>query len=316
MNLTNCTRATEFILVGFPSVWGMENTIFACVSLLYLLCLMGNGLIIVMVVVDPHLQKPMYFFLSNLSCIDIGHTTAFIPKLLVNYLSGKNSICFNCCMTQMFFYFLFGTTEYFIITLISLDRYLAICHPLRYATIMTSGVCLKLATAAWFGGLFSILYQGVLTANLPYCTSKVINHFFCDAGPVLKIAGGDTYLVEVLCFLVTAVVVMSSLLFTLVSYLFIISTILQMPSTTKQQRAFSTCASHLVVVCMLYGSVCFVYLRPTVKNSSLRAIKYVSWLYTIMAPMLNPFVYTIRNNEVKEAVRKALRKKIPAFPKM
>ncbi|KAM3820934.1 olfactory receptor 6X1-like [Vipera latastei] len=290
--------------------------IFACFFLLYLLCLMGNSLIIVMVIVHHHLQKPMYFFLSNLSCIDIGHTTTFIPKLLVNYLSAKNSICFYCCITQLIFYFYFGVTEFFIITLISLDRYLAICHPLRYATIMTSEVCFKLAMAAWFGGFFSIFYQGFLTTKLPYCTSNIINHYFCDAGPVLKIAGGDTHLIEALSFLVTVVVVMSSLLFTFISYLFIICTILRMPSTTRQQRAFSTCASHLVVVCILYGSVFFVYLRPNLKNSSSKAIKSVSWLYTIIAPMLNPFIYTIRNNEVKEAVCKVLRKKTLAFPKV
>ncbi|XP_015671101.1 olfactory receptor 6X1-like [Protobothrops mucrosquamatus] len=316
MNLTNCTRVTEFILVGFPSVWGMENMIFTCVFLLYLLCLMGNGLIIVMVILDHHLQKPMYFFLSNLSCLDIGQTTALIPKLLVNYLSANNSICFYCCITQLLFYFFFGVTEFFIITLISLDRYIAICHPLRYSTIMTSGVCFKLAIAAWFGGFFSILYQGVLIASLPYCASNVINHFYCDEGPLLKISGGDTHVIEALGFLLTVVVIMSSLLFTLISYLFIICTILRMPSTTKQQRVFSTCVSHLVVVCMLYGSVFFVYLRPNVKDSSFSRMKIVSVVNTIVVPMLNPFIYTIRNNELKEAVWKALRKKSLAFPKL
>ncbi|XP_070584800.1 olfactory receptor 6X1-like [Erythrolamprus reginae] len=311
MNLTNCTRVVEFFLVGLPSVGRMESVMHTGIFLLYLLCLMGNGLIIVMVILDHHLQKPMYFFLSNLSCIDIGHTTAFIPKLLVNYVSAKNSICFYCCITQLYFYFLFGVTEFFIMTLISLDRYLAICYPLRYGTIMTSGVCLKLAIGAWLGGFFSILYQIVMIADLPYCTSNIINHFYCDVGPVLKIAGGDIQIIEVLGFLITVVVIMSSLLFTVISYLFIISTILRMPSTTRQQRAFSTCASHLVVVCILYGSVFFVYLRPTVKNSSFSRLKSVSILYTMVAPVLNPFIYTIRNNEVKEAVRKVLEKKTP-----
>ncbi|XP_063158879.1 olfactory receptor 6X1-like [Candoia aspera] len=294
----------------------MESMMYASVFLLYLLCLMGNGLIIVMVIVDRHLQKPMYFFLSNLSFIDIGHTTAFIPKLLLNYLSANNSICFYCCVIQLCFYFLFGVTEFFIITLISLDRYLAICHPLRYATIMTSGVCLKLAITAWFGGFFSIICQVVMIANLPYCTSNIINHFFCDVGPVLKIAGGDTRLIEALGFLVSVVVIMSSLLFTLISYLFIICTILRMPSTTRQQRAFSTCASHLIVVCILYGSVFFVYLRPTVKNSSFRVMKVVSIVYTMITPVLNPFIYTIRNNEVKEAVQKIVGRMIPGLPKL
>ncbi|XP_015671100.1 olfactory receptor 6X1-like [Protobothrops mucrosquamatus] len=314
MDLTNCTRVVEFILVGLPRVWGLEGLMHASIFLLYLLCLMGNGLIIVVVILDHHLQKPMYFFLSNLSCIDIGHTTAFIPKLLVNYVSANNSICFYCCITQLYFYFLFGVTEFFIMTLISLDRYLAICYPLRYGTIMTSGVCLKLAIGAWLGGFFSILCQIVMIAELPYCTSNVINHFYCDVGPVLKIAGGDIQVIEVLGFLLTVVVIMSSLLFTLISYLFIISTILQMPSTTRQQRAFSTCASHLIVVCIVYGSVFFVYLRPTVKNSSFSRLKSVSILYTMVSPVLNPFIYTIRNNEVKEAVRKLLERKAPGLP--
>ncbi|KAK9398061.1 olfactory receptor [Crotalus adamanteus] len=313
MNLTNCTRTTEFILVGLPCVWGMERVMYASVFLLYILCLLGNGLIIMMVILDHHLQKPMYFFLSNLSFKDIGHTTTFMPKLLFNYLSANNSICFYCCLIQLFFYFLFGVTEFFIITLISLDRYLAICHPLRHSTIMTSGICLKLSISAWFGGFFSIICQVVMIANLPYCSSNIINHFFCDVGPMLKIAGGDSHFIEVLGFLLVVVLIMSSLLFTLISYIFILCTILQMPSTSRQQKAFSTCASHLVVVSMLYGSVFFVYLRPTVKNASFSKMKSVSILYTMITPVLNPFIYTIRNNEVQDSVRRMLVRKVPGF---
>ncbi|KAG6466820.1 olfactory receptor [Crotalus adamanteus] len=310
MHLTNCTRITEFILVGLPHIWGMENVMYASIFLLYVLSLMGNGLIITIVIKDHHLQKPMYFFLSNLSFKDIGHTTTFIPKILLNYLSANNSICFFCCIIQMYFYFLFGVTEFFIITLISLDRYLAICYPFRYTIIMTSGVCLKLAIGAWCGGFFSIFYQQLITVNLPFCTSNIINHFYCDVGPVLRIAGGDTHLIEALGFLVAVVVVVSSLIFTLISYLFIIWTILRMPSASRQQRAFSTCASHLVVVSLLYGSVFFVYLRPTIKNSSFSMTKYVSILYTFITPVLNPFIYTIRNNDVKDSVCRIIGRKI------
>ncbi|XP_034261770.2 olfactory receptor 6X1-like [Pantherophis guttatus] len=313
MNLSNCTRATQFILVGLPSVLGLESVMYASIFLLYILCLMGNGLIVMIVITDHHLQKPMYFFLSNLSIKDIGYTTVFIPKLLLNYLSANNSICFYCCVIQLCFYFLFGVTEFFIITLISLDRYVAICHPLRHSSIMTSGVCLKLVIAAWFGGFFSIIFQVVMIANLPYCTSNVINHYFCDVGPVLKIAGGDTRLIEALGFLVAVFVIVSSLVFTLISYLFILYTVLQMPSTSRQQKAFSTCASHLVVVSLLYGSVFFVYLRPTVKNSSFGMMKSVAILYTFITPVLNPFIYSIRNNEVKDSVSKMVERMVPGL---
>ncbi|XP_032092435.1 olfactory receptor 6X1-like [Thamnophis elegans] len=310
MNLTNCTRTTQFILVGLPSVSGLENVMYASIFLLYLLSLMGNGLIIMIVITDHHLQKPMYFFLSNLSFKDIGYTTVFIPKLLLNHLSANNSICFYCCVIQLCFYFLFGVTEFFIITLISLDRFVAICYPLRYANIMTSSVCLKLSISAWFGGFLSIIGQVMMIANLPYCTSNIINHFYCDVGPVLKIAGGDTRLIEALGFLVAVVVIASSLVFTLISYLFILYTVLRMPSTSRQQRAFSTCASHLVVVSLLYGSVFFVYLRPTVKNSSFGMMKSVAILYTFITPVLNPFIYSIRNNEVKDSVSKMLERRV------
>ncbi|XP_070810176.1 olfactory receptor 6X1-like [Pituophis catenifer annectens] len=313
MNLSNCARATQFILVGLPSVLGLESVMYASIFLLYILCLMGNGLIVMIVITDHHLQKPMYFFLSNLSIKDIGYTTVFIPKMLLNYLSANNSICFYCCVIQLCFYFLFGVTEFFIITLISLDRYVAICHPLRHSSIMTSGVCLKLVIAAWFGGFFSIIFQVVMIANLPYCTSNVINHYFCDVGPVLKIAGGDTRLIEALGFLVAVFVIVSSLVFTLISYLFILYTVLQMPSTSRQQKAFSTCASHLVVVSLLYGSVFFVYLRPTVKNSSFGMMKSVAILYTFITPVLNPFIYSIRNNEVKDSISKMVERMVPGL---
>ncbi|XP_015676314.1 olfactory receptor 6X1-like [Protobothrops mucrosquamatus] len=310
MNLTNCTRATEFILVGLPSVLGLESVMYASIFLLYILSVMGNGLIVMIVITDHHLQKPMYFFLSNLSIKDIGYTTVFIPKLLLNYLSANNSICFSCCVIQLCFYFLFGVTEFFIITLISLDRYVAICYPLRYTIIMTSRVCLKLSISAWFGGFFSIICQVVMIANLPYCTSNIINHFYCDVGPVLKIAGGDTRLIEALGFLVAVAVIASSLVFTLISYLFILYTVLRLPSTSRQQRAFSTCASHLVVVSLLYGSVFFVYLRPTVKKSSFGVMKSIAVLYTFITPVLNPFIYSIRNNEVKDSVSKMVEKMV------
>ncbi|KAM6449185.1 olfactory receptor 6X1-like [Liasis olivaceus] len=310
MDLINCTRVTEFILLGFPHISGMNITLFIVVLLLYILSITGNGFIIVMVRVDRQLQKPMYFFLSNLSFLEIWYTTAVVPKMLANLLSSKTTICFYCCMAQSYFHFLFGITEFYILTVMSLDRYLAICKPLRYATIMTTNVCFQLALAAWFGGFCTILLQIVLVVRLPFCHSNIVNHFYCDIGPMLKIAGGHTDLIEALGFLIAVAVILTSLLLTVISYTFIISTILRIPSASGQKKAFSTCASHLTVVSILYGAVLSIYLRPSVAHSSFSLNKAISVLNIVITPALNPFIYTIRNNEVKTAVRKVLQSKV------
>ncbi|KAM6449179.1 olfactory receptor 6X1-like [Liasis olivaceus] len=310
MDLINCTRVTEFILLGFPHISGMNITLFIVVLLLYILSITGNGFIIVMVRVDRQLQKPMYFFLSNLSFLEIWYTTAVVPKMLANLLSSKTTICFYCCMAQSYFHFLFGITEFYILTVMSFDRYLAICKPLRYATIMTTNVCFQLALAPWFGGFCTILLQTVLVVRLPFCHSNIVNHFYCDIGPMLKIAGGHTDLIEALGFLIAVAVILTSLLLTVISYTFIISTILRIPSASGQKKAFSTCASHLTVVSILYGAVLSIYLRPSVAHSSFSLNKAISVLNTVITPVLNPFIYTIRNNEVKTAVWKVLQSEV------
>ncbi|XP_007441884.1 olfactory receptor 6X1-like [Python bivittatus] len=316
MDLINCTRVTEFILLGFPHISGMNITLFIVVLLLYILSITGNGFIIVMVRVDRQLQKPMYFFLSNLSFLEIWYTTAVVPKMLANLLSSKTTICFHCCMAQCYFHFLFGITEFYILTVMSFDRYLAICKPLRYATIMTTNVCFQLALAAWFGGFCTILLQTTLVVRLPFCHSNIVNHFYCDIGPMLKIAGGHTDLIEALGFLIAVAVILTSLLLTVISYIFIISTILRIPSASGQKKAFSTCASHLTVVSILYGAVLFIYLRPSAAHSSFSLNKAISVLNTVITPVLNPFIYTIRNNEVKTAVRKVLQSEVTLrFPR-
>ncbi|XP_053117218.1 olfactory receptor 6X1-like [Hemicordylus capensis] len=309
MDLTNCMKVTEFILFGIPQTGRINIPLFAAVCLLYFLCIAGNGLIIVLVQMNSHLQKPMYFFLSNLSVLEIGYTTAIIPKMLVNLLSVNTTICFYCCMVQSYFYFLFGVTEFFILTLMSFDRYLAICQPLRYNTIMTPMVCLKCSLASSFGGFFTIIFPFAMVARLNFCNSNIIDHFFCDIGPMLKIAGGDTHLIETLFFLIAVSVVLTSLFLTMVSYTFIISTIIRIPSTSGQQRAFSTCASHLIMVGILYGPVFFIYLKPNTMTSSFSINKSIFLLNALVCPMLSPFIYMIRNNEVKEALWKSLWKK-------
>nr|XP_056720028.1 olfactory receptor 6X1-like [Euleptes europaea] len=309
MDLVNCTRVEKFILLGFPHVRGINGSFFVVVLILYILSIGGNGLIIVIVRINHHLQKPMYFFLSNLSFLEMWYTTTVVPKMLANLLLARTTICFYCCMAQLYFHFLFGVTEFFILTVMSFDRYLAICNPLRYTTIMTSSVCLQLALVAWFGGFFSILFQILMVVRLPFCGTNIVNHFYCDIGPLLTIAGGDTHLIEAFNFLIAVAVIVTSLLLTVISYIFIISTILRIPSTSGQKKAFSTCASHLTVVSILYGAVLFVYLRPSATKSSFSHNKAISVLNTVVTPVLNPFIYTIRNNEVKAALWKLFGRK-------
>nr|QKE59420.1 olfactory receptor 6X1-like protein [Alligator sinensis] len=306
--MKNNTMLTEFILLGFPLLQGLHSVFFSVVLLMYILTILGNGLIVFIVRANHKLHTPMYLFLSNLSFLEIWYTTTVVPKMLETFVATKTTICIYCCLVQAFFYFFLGSTEFFILTVMSFDRYLAICKPLQYATLMTNRVCFQLAFGAWFGGFMAIFFPTILVFQLPFCDSNVINHFYCDIGPVLKIACTDTYLIELLGFLAAVTVILSSLLFTVVSYIYIIATILAIPSSTGRRKAFSTCASHLIVVSILYGAVLFMYLKPNVHSSS-GLNKVVSVLNTVLTPLLNPFIYTIRNKEVKEAFRNILSRK-------
>ncbi|XP_059587372.1 olfactory receptor 6X1-like [Alligator mississippiensis] len=306
--MKNNTVLTEFILLGFPLLQGLHSVFFSVVLLMYILTILGNGLIVFIVRANHKLHTPMYFFLSNLSFLEIWYTTTVVPKMLETFVATKTTICIYCCLVQTFFYFFLGSTEFFILTVMSFDRYLAICKPLQYATLMTNRVCFWLALGAWFGGFMAIFFPTILVFQLPFCDSNIINHFYCDIGPILKTACTDTHLIELLGFLAAVTVILSSLLFTVVSYIYIIATILAIPSSTGRRKAFSTCASHLTVVSILYGAVLFMYLKPNVHSSS-GLNKVVSVLNTVLTPLLNPFIYTIRNKEVKEAFRNVLCRK-------
>uniref|UniRef100_A0A8C3VRF4 Olfactory receptor n=1 Tax=Catagonus wagneri TaxID=51154 RepID=A0A8C3VRF4_9CETA len=302
--MRNSTAITEFILLGFPGIQGLQVPLFIVIFFIYILTLAGNGLIIAIVWAEPRLQIPMYFFLCNLSFLEIWYTTTVIPKLLETFVVARTVICIPCCLLQAFFHFFLGTAEFLILTVMSFDRYLAICKPLRYPTIMTSKLCLQLALGSWVVGFTIVFCQMVLLIQLPFCGNNVINHFYCDVGPILKAACTDTSILELLGLLATILVIPGSLLFTMVSYIHILSTILRIPSATGRQKAFSTCASHMTVVSLLYGAVLFMYLRPSA-HSSFKINKVVSVLNTILTPLLNPFIYTIRNKEVKGALRKS-----------
>ncbi|XP_044282162.1 olfactory receptor 6X1-like [Varanus komodoensis] len=301
--MENQTTVVEFILLGFPSIQKASILVFLGVLAIYILTVTGNIVIVATVAHVPTLHKPMYFFLVNLSFLGIIYVSTTIPKLLVNLLTVKKSISLAGCKVQAFSHFFLGATEFFLLTAMAYDRYLAICHPLHYHGIMNGRVCVQLAGGSWLGGLMTVLVQTILVFQLPFCGPNIINHFYCDVGPLLKLACVDTYPIEWTVFIVATVVVFSNSLLTVVSYIFIISTVMRIPSSSGRQKAFSTCIAHLVVVIMLYGAIIFIYVRPT-GHASLNMNKLVSLLNTLVTPLLNPFIYTLRNQEVKDALKK------------
>ncbi|XP_071468850.1 olfactory receptor 6S1-like [Marmota flaviventris] len=305
MDGSNLTRVTEFILLGFQNEKPVNILLFSVFLLMYLTSLVGNTLIILLVCCDRRLHSPMYFFVANLSFLEVAITSTVVPEMLANTFSLTKAISFVGCLTQSFFYFLLGSTEFFLLAVMSFDRYVAICNPLRYALIMNRQTCAALLLGSYVGAFLSILAPSVLTAPLPFCGPNVVNHFFCDSAPVLKLVCADTSLAELADFASSAVLLLGSLLLTGVSYTCIIITVLRMPSAQGRRKAFSTCASHITVVTLYYGSSIFIYVRPR-KGGVMDVNKFATVLNTIVTPMLNPFIYSLRNEKVKGSLRDAL----------
>ncbi|XP_006877597.1 PREDICTED: olfactory receptor 6M1-like [Chrysochloris asiatica] len=303
----NWTMVTEIILTGIPTTRNLGRLLFLIFLLVYLVTVFGNGLIIALIIMDYRLQSPMYFFLSNLSFSEILTTTCAVPKMLAGFLSEKNRLSFGECFTQLYFYFLSGCTEFILFAVMSYDRYVAICSPLQYPVIMTRSLCVRLVIISWLSSFFLILPSIILKARLPYCGPNVIDHFFCDSAPFLHLACADISIIELLDFLSSLVLLISSLSLTLVSYMYIISTILKIPSGQGQRKAFATCASHFTVVSMGYGISIFVYVRPSQK-SSLHLNKILFVLSSVLTPLLNPFIFSLRNETMKEALKDILSK--------
>ncbi|XP_053117179.1 olfactory receptor 6X1-like [Hemicordylus capensis] len=308
MEVMNKSTVTEFILLGIPFFQDLHRLFFVVGLLMYIVAIIGNGFILLIVAIEPKLQTPMYIFLGNLAFLEICYTTTVVPKMLQTLLETQTTICFICCMAQGFFHFIFGSTELFILTAMAFDRYLAICKPLQYPMIMTKHVCVQMSMATWYAAFIIMLFHSLFVWRLPFCGSNVVDHFYCDIGPVLSLACTDTHLIESLGFLSSILIVIMTLILTIVSYCFIIFTILRIPSAVGRKRAFSTCTSHLIVVSILYGALVFMYVRPNVHSSS-RITRLVAVLNTTLTPMVNPFIYTIRNTEVKGAVKSAINKK-------
>lgn len=301
----NQTTVSEFILLGFTDIPKLQLLLFPVLFFSYLLTIFGNAVIITITHLDLRLQTPMYLFLRNFSFVEIGFTTAVIPQTLAHLATGSKKISYVGCMIQSFLYFQLGTTEFFLLAVMSFDRYVAICNPLHYPTIMNHRLCICLVLCSWFGSFLLIIGPSLLFLQLPMCDSNILDHFFCDNTPLIKILCGDTRLLGFLGFITAVLSVLGTLTITVVSYVNIIKTIVRIPSATGRQKAFSTCASHFVVVSITYGSCIFLYIKPT-QNSKLELGKVVVILNTIVSPLLNPFIYSLRNKQVQEALRDAL----------
>ncbi|NXQ88180.1 OR6M1 protein, partial [Nyctibius grandis] len=293
---------TEFILLGFPVVWEMDVLFFIVFLIIYVLTVSGNVTIISVTLADRRLHSPMYFFLCNLSFLDIMAATAIVPKMMKDFISLEKTVSVPGCISQCYFYFFFGTTEVILLAVMSLDRYVAICIPLRYSAIMNTQMSLQLALVSWAGGFFSVLSPVIIVSWLPFCGPNVIDHFFCDIEPLIKLSCADTHVLELVKFTQSTVVLLCSLLFTILSYLSIIITILHIPSSSVWKKAFSTCASHITVASIFYGSAIFMYIVPN-KEFSFSLKKAVTLQTAVFTHLLNPFIYTLRNQQVRDALR-------------
>ncbi|XP_050775832.1 olfactory receptor 10A7-like, partial [Gopherus flavomarginatus] len=297
----NQTSLTEFILLGFGTVPDLQILLFLLFLVIYIVTMCGNILIIVLVVADQHLHTPMYFFLGNLSCLETCYTSIILPRMLASFLTGDRTISVGGCITQCYFVGFLAGTECYLLAVMSYDRYLAICKPLHYATLMNGSFCLQLAAGSWISALLANSIVTLMMLQLTFCGSNEIDHFFCEFTQIINLYRNDIYQMELLITILCALFTLPPFALTGTSYLCIISTILRIPSTTGRQKAFSTCSSHLIVVTIFYGTLIIVYLLP--KTNTLRDLnKVFSVFYTILTPMTNPFIYSLRNKEVKEAV--------------
>ncbi|VCW78165.1 unnamed protein product [Gulo gulo] len=299
--MRNHTSLTSFILLGLTDDPQLQILIFIFLLITYMLSITGNLTIIILILMDSHLKTAMYFFLQNFSFLEISFTSACIPRFLYSLATGDRTITYNACACQLFFTYLFGVTEFFLLAAMSFDRYIAICKPLYYMTIMNHRVCKRLIFCCWMTTLLVILPPLSLGLDLDFCDSNAIDHFACDANPILKISCSDTWFIEQMIIVCSVLIFIMTLVCVILSYLYIIRTILRFPSAQQRTKAFSTCSSHMIVVSITYGSCIFVYIKPSAKDE-MAINKGVFMLTTSISPMLNPFIYTLRNKQVKQAL--------------
>lgn len=309
MNEPNLTAEIQFTLLGFSEILELQRLFFMFFLVIYMLTLLSNFLILLTVLSSPQLHSPMYYFLCELSVLDMLYSSATVPKMLTDFLTSSKAISYKGCIAQLYAFHLFGGTECFLLTIMAYDRYVAICDPLHYASIMNKMACAKLVAGTCLVGIFHSTLQTVLTFRLPYCGPYQLDHYFCDVPPLLKVACAGTTLNETIVMVNIGFVALSSFALILGSYICIVTAILKMHSEEGRKKAFSTCASHLTVVILLYGPCILIYLQPATSHP---VLKGVSVFYTSVTPALNPIIYALRNEEIKKAMRKLIFNK--SFP--
>ncbi|XP_066457761.1 olfactory receptor 1G1-like [Eleutherodactylus coqui] len=306
LSVKSQSNVIEFTVECFPDISQYQIHLFVIFLIIYLSIVFGNITVFVCITLDSHLHTPMYIFLASLSIVDILSTSDILPKLLSMLFTQQKTITFNGCMAQLYFFIYFTCTEFFLLAVMAYDRYVAISHPLHYALFMSMKHCFSLLVGVWTAAALEPVLHTVFIANLSFCSSHRISHFFCDISPLLKLSCNDTIHVEIATYILGAIVGLSAFTLTLLSYVFIINTILNIQSADGRRKAFFTCASHLTSVVIFYGTSLSLHVRPTTTYAPVQDTLF-SLLYIILIPILNPLIYTIKNKQFKEAFRRLSR---------
>nr|XP_008537568.1 PREDICTED: olfactory receptor 12D2-like [Equus przewalskii] len=308
--MLNQTSVTEFLLLGVTDIQELWPLLFVVFLAIYFVNVAGNGTILMIVISDPRLHSPMYFFLGNLSCLDICYSTVTLPKMLGNFLSTHKAISFLGCISQLHFFHFLGSTESKLLAVMAFDRFVAICKPLHYTVIMNHQLCTQMAITIWIIGFFHALLHSVMTSHLNFCGSNHVHHFFCDVKPLLDLACGKIEFNQWLLNTVTGMIAMGSFFLTLLSYFYIITHLFcKTHSCSTLHKALSTCASHFMVVILFFAPVVFTYIRPA-SGSSMDQDRIIAIMYSVVTPVLNPLVYSLRNKDVKRALSRMIRRRL------
>ncbi|EHB18786.1 Olfactory receptor 11H4 [Heterocephalus glaber] len=306
MNNSKTSTVTEFVLLGFPGCQEMQSFLFSVFFGVYVFATMGNGTIVCAVSLDKRLHMPMYILLGNFAFLEIWYITSTVPSMLGNFLSKTKTVSFVDCLTQFYFFTSLGTTETYFLCIMAYDRYLAICRPLHYSTVMTTRLCYILISLCWLFGFISYSVSAVQLSQLPFCGPNIINHFVCDMDQLMALSCAPAPFTEITFYSLSTFIIVLTLLYILGSYILLLRAVLKVPSATGRRKAFSTCGSHLTVVCLFFGALLAMYVSPTAENPAAMQ-KIMTLFYSVVTPFLNPLIYSLRNKEMKAALKKVLR---------